>query len=502
MIKREKGLRSLKIKKYKVKKEKISELEDDFLQMEKDIENNEKENKLVKIKKEKVNESGNDSFQIKKEKITELEDSSSQILKENKLVKIKKEKIEEKEPKNEIMENPLKKYEKIVAERLNIDSNRNQTLEKLVESKKSKKRTEREEKEQEELALKITTQQEKNNNLIVSSEDSDSEEEKNAKKRKKLSIRAKNTNLKTMKRKFKQPLEIPEPAEDVEIDEDLLISTKGPIIDMNKVPENRLTIYSDTLTEQELSHLSAKELQKEDAKNPLPIQRLFYTEPETREVSSFEKDKELFQMGLINTDSTRDRMSLTITNLKKGLKSSWIPTSKAEFMDAITKSISIVTRKEEEMMMRTPLEGERNCVRDDKCEGRFIPGAKPVTLVEYLDPIQRRAFSETKTLPNARTCCVLCYRYLALYNYANIKAECTTFPDKTIVITKRGNIAGKKGEYVPEQMIATNSKDYQALPFPIVIHCRKNYRQEVRGDATYYVQDYLKPEEVSSELFP
>ena len=58
------------------------------------------------------------------------------------------------------MENPLKKHGEKVACRLNIAREKDQTLSKLIQSKRSKKMTNREIKEQEELVIKFEREQE------------------------------------------------------------------------------------------------------------------------------------------------------------------------------------------------------------------------------------------------------------------------------------------------------------------------------------------------------
>ena len=141
--------------------------------------------------------------------------------------------------------------------------------------------------------------------------------------------------------------------------------------------------------------MSAKELQKEDSINPLPIQRLYYLNKEQSDAiipTTYDEDKEYFNKELVNTSFTRDRMSMTIEKiLKKDLKLHGQQRTKEEFFSSITKSVLIVTRKEEEDYLRTSIENERNCIRDSQCEGNKIPGAKPVTLTEYLDPAERLA---------------------------------------------------------------------------------------------------------------
>lgn len=287
----------------------------------------------------------------------------------------------------------------------------------------------------------------------------------------------------------------------------MLISKNGPIIDRTKIPKNPFSIYSERLNPQELSHLSAKELQKEDSINPLPIQRLYYLNKEQSDAiipTTYDEDKEYFNKELVNTSFTRDRMSMTIEKIQKGLKTTWTAKNKEEFFSSITKSVLIVTRKEEEDYLRTSIENERNCIRDSQCEGNKIPGAKPVTLTEYLDPAERLARKQKGTLPTSRRNCVMCNRFFAAYNFINLKSECTTIPHPNIVITKRGNIVDVDGEYPSELALMTNSKEYQAMPVPVVLHIRSYYQQKVIDGVTWYIQHpscYRKPEDIRNELF-
>jgi hypothetical protein len=411
------------------------------------------------------------------------------------------------------MENPLEIHGKRVSEMLDIDSSE-KSLRKLVHNKRAKKLTEREEKEQDELKLKIQREREDavNRSNQERESDSDSEIERMVKKKKKTANRQKSSTTKNIKRKPKKqnipPVEEPV---DVVIDTSMLVCENGPEVDMSRMPKNPLMIYSKKLEESELSHLSAKDLQKEDQKNPLASQKLFYMEPDQREpmaLTTFDEDKEClrnFQHGLTNTMFTKDRMSATLDRVKRGLTGNWSPKNKEEFFIGISKSVQRVTRKEEEAWLRTPMSGERRCIRDAQCEGTKIPGCQPVILVEYLTPSELEEKERRGNLPSNRKMCVMCERYCTCYNFINIKAECSTLTQNNLIVSKRANIVGKKGEYVMEQTIMSNSKDYHALPFPVVLHVRKYYRQVVKNGVTYYEQDpscYRRPEDVSQELFP
>ena len=147
--------------------------------------------------------------------------------------------------------------------------------------------------------------------------------------------------------------------------------------------------------------------------------------------------------------------------------------------------------------MRTSIAGERDCLMDGECEGRKIPGAKPITLTEFLDPEERAEFSRTKTLPSSRKPCVMCRRYKVVEAYINMRAECTSIRSN-MIISSYSNIVDKVGEYRSEYCIFSDSTDYQALPCPVVLHVRKWYRQVIINEITYYEQDpscYTYPSE-------
>lgn len=413
------------------------------------------------------------------------------------------------------MENPLKKHGEKVASRLNIAREKDQTLSKLVESKKSKKMTNREIKEQEELVIKFEREQEemkKRKMPELEAEDSDSDvgrENKKKIKNEKKSKGGTSTGMNIKRKPRKKKMDVSEGAPDLVITQEMLIREDGPEIDRKKVPKNALAIYSKDLNQEELKFLSAREIQKKDSENPLPIQKFFYMDPERRDAiisNRSESDKEYFQRGLVNTQLIRDRMSSTLEKVRNGPSVTWTAKSKEEFVSAVLKSVNIVTRRDEEGMLRTAREGERNCLNDSQCEGNFIPNARKVTLVEYLSPEERARFKEKGELPSHRKLCVMCIRKFVAYHYINARSECKSSTNTNWLASKFGNIVDQHGEYCLEQTIMTNGNKYQSIPVPVVLHVRKGYRQVVddKEGVTYFIQDpsfYKMPEDVKKELF-
>lgn len=178
------------------------------------------------------------------------------------------------------------------------------------------------------------------------------------------------------------------------------------------------------------------------------------------------------------------------------------------FDNVVLSQSEIRTRAEEESYLRTPRKGERPCVFGEKCEGNFIPGAIPITLVEFLDANERRerrlrmqesnkknenGSSEAKKVSITSNPCVMCYRLMAQFFYAKVRSDAFML-SKNITLAKYYNIVDEKGEYCSRQCYSGNGVYWQGLPGPVVMHVRKYYKQTEREGCYYYIQQgYSKP---------
>ncbi len=118
--------------------------------------------------------------------------------------------------------------------------------------------------------------------------------------------------------------------------------------------------------------------------------------------------------------------------------------------------------------------------------------------MEHLDEKALREFHATNTLPDVVHPCLMCKRYVASFMYINARAECGSIPGDSLICNFY-NLIGV-GEYALEQCIMSGTTEYQGLPAPVVLHCRRYYRKEIQGNVTYYIQEgYLRPEEVTRQ---
>jgi hypothetical protein len=371
----------------------------------------------------------------------------------------------------------------------------------------------------------------KKKELVHPESESDSEVEESKKSKNKRHRKRVTNEIKNMRRtKEREPIysiqdqAITIPMEEIEealhVPEDKIITDsikantiKKPYVDDDEdsdEDDGLLRVHS-SLSYDDMKKLSAKKLQTEDASNPLPLQRLFYEKKKNRPSSKRQKtshqttlddDQEYneFEKCLHGIDYSDQDMSMVIDMLKKSVKS-WHPSNKTEWMESLIKHLDVVSRETDDSMLRTPRSYERRCLNDGNCEGTKIPGCKPVILVENLSIVEKEKFMRggynQNDLPSTRRLCLLCARYVVMYYYINIRAECSTIRTKA-TLTKFGNIVDKKGEYDIRQCIMTGSTDYPGVPLPVVAHCRFHYKQkyDVANNVTYFEQiGYKKPED-------
>jgi hypothetical protein len=153
-----------------------------------------------------------------------------------------------------------------------------------------------------------------------------------------------------------------------------------------------------------------------------------------------------------------------------------------------TISIPTRTRSEEDMYLRTPMEGvsyERPCCRGLECQGRFIPGAEKKTLVEFLT-LEERAQALEGKLPKPKMC-VMCSRYLIGYHHIQQRSDLEHVKTNWLIQNYKNEV-DIPGEYILEECIMGSSTNPYGLFYPVVIHIKNYYKQEREGDMYYYRQ--------------
>lgn len=324
----------------------------------------------------------------------------------------------------------------------------------------------------------------KNSISAYSESDSDSGVEETKKRRRKNKQKKKQKEVKNIRRKKPREL-VNAPVEDLPstpIDDDFLTMKNGKD---KALSLGKILLNHPSICDRDLNRMSAKELQVMDAKiNPLVSQKFYYTEKNDRDFSlndafgvDDESDIDTLESGLHTMQPSVDDLPLMVERLRKGIKS-YVPQTKEEFISKLNNVLEMVTRKQEEAQLRTPMAGERRCLRDDNCEGTKIPGAIPCILVERLSAKEKIEYSLTKKLPQTRRLCVMCLRYLVLFLYVSILAE--ELPIRSnVILSKCGNHTDKAGEYLFDQTIMNGSKNL-GVPVPVVAHCRFYYKQKVQ----------------------
>lgn len=152
-----------------------------------------------------------------------------------------------------------------------------------------------------------------------------------------------------------------------------------------------------------------------------------------------------------------------------------------------------VTRALEESMLREPIQGEEPCTMGDQCEGRFIPGAVPITLVAFVAPeeftlsgphrdpaTEVNATNTTNAAARATLAgrmCVMCTRKAvgSLFQSARSKSLYAN-----MLCQRYHNFVNQDGEYALDQCICNGTQEWQGIYKPVAVHVRHWYRQERR----------------------
>jgi hypothetical protein len=211
-----------------------------------------------------------------------------------------------------------------------------------------------------------------------------------------------------------------------------------------------------------------------------------------------------FEKYLHDTNHTYKDLGNIMKRLTSRVKIENIPANRRFLNLDILNKVEFITRAEEDEYLRTPYSHERKCIREEKCEGNFIPNSQPVILVEFLNYKERlerkeessSSTSSSSTPKKSRNLCIMCQRWVAQYFYASIKSTCQML-NQDITLVKYINITDKPGEYCSNQCISGNGSYWQGIPGPIVAHNRNYYQQYIGDDGTYHFKQtgYNYPDE-------
>ena len=319
--------------------------------------------------------------------------------------------------------------------------------------------------------------------------DSDSDREKEKNKDKKKEDKKKHMETKNLKRKRDREniIKLSDNSVSTEMtDEELFRNNENnlaiPTDIRSRVPEDVLSIYHETLSLDELNHLDDKELQDEDQRNtPLPIQRYFYMQRETRNEmrkkygsNQLASDTASFEEHISKFNASEKDMSAILDKVKRDRKMS-SSKNPEKFRVNLMKVVNEVSREVDDLFLVTPIPGtqERPCIKGEECEGRKIPGAVPVTLKERLS---EQVIASGK-LPESVGMCLMCLREAELFMFVNTRAETGTIPHKNVLISGTASITDKEREYPRTYTVSSSSLNFQGISCPLVIHVRTNYRQ-------------------------
>jgi hypothetical protein len=165
---------------------------------------------------------------------------------------------------------------------------------------------------------------------------------------------------------------------------------------------------------------------------------------------------------------------------------------------------SVRTRENDDADLREPENDERPCVNDNKCQGRFIPGAIPVTLKEVCSRKELETYKATGKWPEIRRTCVMCERYNVEKVYWNVRGSGEAISSNGIhTIQRWSNLVDIKDEYSAADMIMSLPYAHMGIFAPSICHKRNAYRQHTAPNGKKYFDQfgYLKPLEDGSPVF-
>lgn len=206
-------------------------------------------------------------------------------------------------------------------------------------------------------------------------------------------------------------------------------------------------------------------------------------------------------------------MSLVHSALQDHI-ATWVPTSRAELRDALLPHIDIVSRADEEAMMRMAKGHEMACERGEACEGlkifrqNNVPDPGPLLAAHTTE--QKRVAAERKTaLPPAP--CWVCRRATAAFMIVTARCEGNYLEQPGSgssnllrSINSHGNIVGAPGEYDESHIIAGGTPETHGASWPIVAHVRSKYDPYYDADRRVMClaqRGYTKPAEPVQQDF-
>jgi hypothetical protein len=244
------------------------------------------------------------------------------------------------------------------------------------------------------------------------------------------------------------------------------------------------------------------DIQLEDKKLPLPDQQLHYTVQSKGPVklyndSSMSTTGEFF--GLLQDPSRtyRTNCSLVYKFLKNRMPKNIISTSRTLYTGKFQMSGLPMSRKSEELALKEHIpDVTRPCARGEECCGLKIPNVPKTLLREKLLPQEELDFVSNKVLPEKTRPCVMCWRDIIMEHWQKFKHKGDSVVGDWLA-TKYHNAIDAHGEYVLEQCICSTSKEYPAIPLPIVMHATWWYTYEsIDGVGHFHQTGYIYPEQL------
>lgn len=181
--------------------------------------------------------------------------------------------------------------------------------------------------------------------------------------------------------------------------------------------------------------------------------------------------------------------ALFLTSLLCQSRTNLMPANMLALDDAGRISAVCVQRSVEERALREPYGRERACVYGADCEGRFIPGTRPITLKEFIPPdvlAHAKLNALTGKIETAQHYpCVMCIRKLVATMFIECRSLNRPVSSKTL-LSRTFNLVNVAGEYSPYNCICNAA---YGLPYPVVCHQRSYYEQVAfAGDVLGFAQ--------------